>query len=328
MKILVVGCGSIGARHIRNLKALKVGEIAACEPDERRLSTMRDQYSLSEVFPNLGDALSRGYEAVLVCTPPSSHIAIAREALEHGAHVFIEKPLSNTLDGVDDLIKRASKEKRVISIGYNFRFHPGLRMIKNCVAKKEIGNALTARAQFGQYLPDWRPDQDYTKSYTARSKLGGGIILDGSHEIDYMRWLFGNVREVFCYTRDTPNLKTDTEGIAEILLRFKSGCLGEIHLDYVRPGYARDLEIVGERGVIKWEYESNAVDKYLQETKEWQSIKLEGENTDMYIAEIENFIASTKGFEEPFMSCIEGKKSLEVVLAAKESATTGRVIRL
>ena len=328
MRILVVGCGSIGARHIRNLKTMHVGEIAACDTDKNRLSTIRDEFSLSEVFTDLEDALGKGFETVLVCTPPSTHIAIAREALEHGAHIFIEKPLSNTLNGVDDLIKRASRKKRVLFVGYNFRFHPGLTMVKNSVAKKEIGALLAARAQFGQYLPDWRPWQDYTRSYTARSDLGGGIILDGSHEIDYMRWLLGEVHEVFCFAGNSTNLRTETEGIAEILLRFESGCLGQVHLDYVRPGYARDCEIIGERGVIKWDYRSGAVDRYLPDTKEWLSVKVDGKNRDMYIAEMRNFIASIQGLEEPLATGIEGKKSLQVALAAKESAATGRVVRL
>lgn len=328
MKVLVVGCGSIGERHIRNLMGLHVDEVAACDTDENRLSTIRDECSLSGAFTDLSDALDKGFEAVLVCTPPSTHIAIAREALEYGAHVFIEKPLSNTLDGVDDLIKQASRKKRVLSVGYNFRFHPGLTMVKESIAKKEIGMALAARAQFGQYLPDWRPWQDYTKSYTARTDLGGGIILDGSHEIDYMLWLLGDVREVFCFAGNAKNLDTQTEGIAEILLRFESGCLGEVHLDYVRPGYARNCEIVGERGIIKWDYKLNAVERYAPDTKEWISIKVDGRTEDMYVAEMKNFIASVNGLEEPLVTGAEGMRSLQVALAAKESAATGRVVRL
>lgn len=326
MKILVVGCGSIGARHIRNLKELRVGEIAACDTDESRLSAVTAELSLKEVYTDLGSALGKGYEAVLVCTPPSTHIAIAKKALEHGSNIFIEKPLSHTLDGVDDLIKQASRKKRVLSVGYNFRFHPGLKMVKDSVAKNEVGTVLTVRAQFGQYLPDWRPWQDYTKSYTARSDLGGGIILDGSHEIDYLRWLLGEVREVSCFAGNPKSLETETEGIAGILLRFESGCIGEVHLDYVRPGYARNCEIVGERGVIRWDFKSSTVDRYLRDTDQWQSVESEGE--DMYIAEMKDFIASVQGLGQPLVTGADARKSLEVALAAKESAATGRVVKL
>jgi len=328
MKILVIGCGSIGVRHIRNLKELGIGEVAACDTDANRLSIVRDNLSLSEVFTDLNNALTKGFEAVLVCTPPSTHIAIATEALDHNAHVFIEKPLSNSLDGIDAMINQASKKNLVLSVGYNFRFHPGLMIVKDYIIKKEIGSALAARAQFGQYLPDWRPTQDYTKSYTTKIDLGGGIILDGSHEIDYLRWLLGDVHDVFCFARNSTNLETETEGIAEILLNFESGCLGEVHLDFVRPGYARDCEIIGERGVIRWDYESGYVHRYRPDAKEWQSIKVTGRNEDMYIAEMRNFIASIRGIEDPLVTGKEGKKSLQVALAAKESASSGKVVKL
>jgi len=196
------------------------------------------------------------------------------------------------------------------------------------ISKKDFGSVLAARAQFGQYLPDWRPWQDYTQSYTARKDLGGGIILDGSHELDYLRWLIGDVREVSCFAGRAANLEADTEGIAEILLRFESGCLGEVHLDFVRPGYTRDCELIGEAGVVRWDYRSRTVSKYKPGTREWQSLTIAGKNDDMYVAEMRNFIASIQGLEKPVVSGLEGMKSLEVALAAKESAASGKVVRL
>lgn len=328
MRILVVGCGSIGARHIRNLRGLHVGEISACDTDKKRLQTVKDECSLGKAYTDLKDALADEFDAVLVCTPPSTHIPIARECLKRGAHLFIEKPLSNTLEGVDSLIREASAKKRVLAVGYNFRFDPGLKTIKDSIAKKELGTVLAARAQFGQFLPDWRPWQDYTQSYTAREDLGGGIILDGSHELDYLRWLIGDVREVSCFAGRATNLEADTEGIAEILLRFESGCLGEVHLDFVRPGYTRDCEIIGEAGVVRWDYKSRTVSKYEPDAKEWRSLTVSGDNEDMYVAEMKNFIASIQGLERPMVTGLEGMKSLEVALAAKESAATGKVVRL
>jgi predicted dehydrogenase len=289
---------------------------------------VKEECALGKVYTDLQAALAEGFDAVLVCTPPSTHMPIARECIERGAHLFIEKPLSNTLEGVDDLIRAASAKKRVLSVGYNFRFDSGLRTIKESIAKKDLGAVLAARAQFGQYLPDWRPWQDYMQSYTARQDLGGGIILDGSHELDYLRWLIGDVREVSCFAGRAANLKADTEGIAEILLKFESGCLGEVHLDFVRPGYTRDCEIIGETGVVRWDYKSRTVSRYEPGAKEWQSLKVAGDNEDMYVAEMRNFIASIQGLEEPLVTGPEGMKSLKVALAAKESAATGRVVRL
>ncbi len=328
MRILVVGSGSIGARHIRNLNGLNAGEIAACDIDEKRLFKVREECSLEETYTSLDVALDSGFDAVLVCTPPNTHINVAAKALEHGAHVFIEKPLSDSMVGVESLIRRASRMRRVLAVGYNFRFHHGLAAVKESLDKREIGAPLSVRAHFGQYLPDWRPWQDYKKSYTARRDLGGGIILDGSHEIDYTRWLLGDVREVFCFAENATNLEAKTEGIAEILLRFRSGCLGEIHLDFVRPGYSRGCEVVGEDGVIRWDYKSNTAERYAPESKKWVAIHRQRKIQDMYVAEMKNFVASTKGLEKPLVTGAEGQKSLRIALAAKESAATRRVIKL
>lgn len=328
MRLLVVGCGSIGARHIRNLQELKAGDVSACDTDKNRLQKVKEDYSLGRVFTDLTEALEAGPEAVLVCTPPSMHVEIAGKALDRDAHVFIEKPMSNTMDGVDELIKKASKKNRVLAIGYNFRFDLGLKAVKDSISKKDFGKVLAARAQFGQYLPDWRPWQDYKQSYTARQDLGGGIILDGSHELDYLRWLVGEVKEVSCFAGRAANLSADTEAIAEMLLRFESGCLGEVHLDFVRPGYTRDAEIIGEAGVVRWDYKSRSVTRYEPGTKEWRPLAISGKNEDMYLAEMSNFISSIKGLEKPVVPGVEGMKSLKVALAAKESAATGKVVRL
>lgn len=252
-RILVVGCGSIGERHIRNLKSLSTGEIIACDIDKKRISVIGEKYGV-QTCANLSQALTQSIDAALVCTPPSTHIPIALQIIEHGSHVFIEKPLSNSLKGVDELLRRAKDKKLVVLVGYNFRFHPGLVLVKEMLEREEVGKILSARAEVGQYLPDWRPWQDYRKSYTAQKRLGGGIILDGSHELDYMRWLLGEVREVSCMAGKLSRLEVDTEDTAEVLLRFRSGAMVAVHLDFIRHDYTRNCELIGEKGTIIWNY--------------------------------------------------------------------------
>jgi len=328
MKILVVGCGSIGERHISNLKTLSADEIIACDTNPERLALMKEKYDIQETYTELQKAMDRGIDAVLVCTPPSTHIPIALKAIDYKAHVFIEKPMSNSLDGVDELIKRASKNELIICVGYNFRFHQGLKLVKDMVDREEIGKILSARAEFGQYLPDWRPWQDFRQSYTAKKGLGGGIILDGSHEIDYMRWLLGDVKEIFCFAGKISNLDVETEDVAEILLKFKRGAIGEIHLDFVRPGYSRTCELIGEEGVIVWNYSEKFVKIYSSKTEKWDIFNISADTDDMYIEEMKNFVNSVRGIEKPLIDGNEGKKTLQLALAAKESAKSRRVLKL
>lgn len=328
MKILVVGCGSIGERHIRNLKTLSVDKIIACDTNPERLALIKDKYDIQETYTELQEAMGKGIDAVLVCTPPSTHIPIALEAVDCKAHVFIEKPISNSLDGVDDLIKSAPKNGLIICVGYNFRFHQGLKLVKDMLEREEIGKILSARAEFGQYLPDWRPWQDYRKSYTAKKGLGGGIILDGSHELDYMRWLLGEIEQIFCFAEKISDLKVETEDVAEILLKFKSGAIGEIHLDFVRPDYSRTCELIGEEGIITWNFSEKFVRIYSSKTKKWDIFNINVDTNDMYINEMMNFINSVHGVEKLLIDGNEGKETLQLALAAKESAKSGVVLKL
>ena len=329
MKILVVGCGSIGERHIRNLKRLSVDKIIACDTNPERLALMKGKYGIiQETYTELQEAMDQGIDAVLICTPPSTHVPLALKAIDYNAHVFIEKTMSNSVDGVDELIKRASKNGLIICVGYNFRFHQGLKLVKDKVDGEEIGKIFFARAEFGQYLPDWRPWQDYRQSYTAKKDLGGGIILDGSHEIDYMRWLLGEVEEIFCFAGKISNLEVETEDVAEILLKLKSGAIGEIHLDFVRPGYSRTCELIGEEGVIVWDYSGKLVRIYSSKTKKWNIFNIDVDTNDMYIEEMKNFINSVSGNEKTLIDGNEGRKTLQLALAAKESAKSGKVVKL
>ena len=328
MKILVVGCGSIGERHIRNLKRLPVDKIIACDTNPERLILIKERYDIQETYMELQKAIEQEIDAVLVCTPPSVHIPVALDAIDSKAHVFIEKPMSNSLDGVDELIKRASKNELIICVGYNFRFHKGLKMVKEIVDRGEIGKILFARAEFGQYLPDWRPWQDYKQSYTAKKDLGGGIILDGSHEIDYMRWLLGDIEQIFCFAKKVSTLEVETEDIAEILIKFKRGAIGEIHLDFVRPDYSRTCEIIGEKGTIKWSYQDRFVKVYSMDAKRWKTFNIKADPNDMYVQEMQHFVNCIKTGKNPLVDGEEGKKTLEIALLAKKSVEIKEVIEV
>jgi predicted dehydrogenase len=288
---------------------------------------MKEKYQV-KTHEDLEKAFGHRFDAVTVATPPNSHIPIASASIDHGAHVFIEKPMSNSLDNIDELLEKGKKQNKIIFVGYNFRFHPGIRFVKEKIEGGEIGRVLSARAEFGQYLPDWRPWQDYRKSYTSRKDLGGGIILDGSHEIDYIRWFLGEVSEVSCFADRISSLEVETEDTAEILLRLKSGAIVGIHLDFVQRAYSRNCKLIGEKGVITWSLLDKNVGIYSAERKKWQIFSFETEINDMYVNEIKHFINCVLGKEKPLIDGADGKETLRVALAAKKSAETKKVVKM
>ena len=325
--VLVAGSGSIGRRHMANLRTLGVRHLAVADPDPSRLSPVSEELRV-EVFPDFGQALkARKPDVVFVCTPPVFHVEQATEAVRAGADVFVEKPLCDRMEGVDQLASEASRLGRITQVGYNLRFHPGLQKVKQLLDEGFIGKVLWAHVEAGQYLPEWRPWQDYRQSYTARRELGGGIILDGSHEIDYVLWLLGRPSELTCMAGKVSALEVNVEDCATILLRFPSGAQADIHLDFVQPTYSRSCLLVGERGKLVWDYTQNRV-LVVRPRQEPESIHYEFETNEMYVSEVESFFNSVARKESTGAGLSEAKLTLQVALAARTSAVEKRWISL
>ena len=325
MKIAVIGCGSIGKRHIRNLLSLKGNDVIAYDKDPWKLAEVKADFDI-KVLASLPEVLSLRPNAALVCTPNSLHVPIAYELAKLGAHLFIEKPLSHNLDGVDQLLAEVNEQKLITMVGCNFKFHPSFLKMKQILESGVIGRVLSARCQFGQYLPDWHPWEDYRTGYSARSDLGGGILLD-SHEFDYMQWFLGDVSELFCFAGKVSNLEIDTEDTAEVLLKFQSGTIAEIHLDYTQRTYQRNYEFFGESGTLKWDFNDRNVRLYLASENKWEVFE-EPRNYDlngMYKEQIKHFLDSIENQTKTITDIFAGWKRLKLIMAAKESAKDGQM---
>jgi predicted dehydrogenase len=210
------------------------------------------------------------------------------------------------------------------------RLHPGLISVKRLLERGVLGRVIALRAEVGQYLPDWRPWQDYRKSYSARREDGGGIILDAIHEFDYCRWLLGEVKTVACFADRLSNLEIDTEDTAAVLVRFASGAIGEIHMDYVQRTSGRGCQVIGEQGTIWWSYPSSEVRWYSAETQKWEVFRGPNDWTpnQMYLDEMRHFLRSVAGQEQSVMDVGEAKRVLDIALGAKLSAEKGCVVKL
>jgi predicted dehydrogenase len=318
--VVVAGAGSIGQRHLANLKALGVGRIAACDPDRQRLAQVAGELGV-EMQTDFESALAAVKpDTVFICTPPVLHVSQALSAVRAGAHVFIEKPLSNTTEGIDRLIAEARERNRVVQVGYNLRFHPGLQILKQLLDEGVIGRVLWAHVEAGQYLPDWRPWQDYRQSYTARSAMGGGILLDGSHELDYVLWLLGKPVDVVCMAGKVSSLEVDVEDCACVLLRMAEGGIVEVHLDFVQRSYSRHCKIAGEKGTLLWDFTSREVRLFSADSNAWQSFPYSFEPNDMYVAEVKHFLDCVLSGQQPRIGLKEAAEVMRLVVTAKVAA--------
>jgi predicted dehydrogenase len=325
MKGLVVGGGSIGNRHLRNLKELGVAQLGLVEPDSARREAVA---ALVRVFSSLGESFDWSPDFVVVASPTDLHAEQALEAVRRGFAVFVEKPLSHTAAHISSIVELIERKKLISLVGCNMRFHPGPAKVKQMLDEQRLGKILFARIHVGSYLPEWRPDTDYRRNYAARAATGGGCILDCIHEIDLARWYLGEVQSVFCCAAHLSSLEIETEDIAILVCRHESGSLSEIHLDYVQRTYERGCQIVGELGSIFWDFGGKSVRWYDAATAAWTSFPQPEpwELNQMYVDEMKHFLQCLREQRPTVLPIPEAAGLMSVVFAAKESARQGTMV--
>lgn len=331
MRVLIVGLGSIGRRHLANLRIMDQNASIIVWDQESRLPECREFLSPEDQFVSrLENVLAARPEAALITSPSPFHVSAGLELAKQGTHLFIEKPLSNNLDGVDDLIDRCRKRGLALLVGYNFRFYQPLRVVSQALQDGRIGRVLSIRAEVGQYLPDWRPAGDYRQGVSAKTELGGGALLELSHELDYVRWLVGEIQSVSSQIGRLSDLDIDVEDMAEIILHFCNGAIGSVHLDMVQRAATRFCRIIGTEGTIVWDGGSHQVRIYSSKTNAWADLhplQLIDRN-DMYLRELRHFFDCVGGVSEPVISGEEGRRVLQIALAARQSSVEQKVVRL
>lgn len=321
MKILLVGPGSIGQRHLRNIILLGYTDIAVVSR-----SGSIAEFSACTFYNTLSEAINRGlYDAAILCTPTAFHLPALQALLQANIpNIYIEKPISHSYHDMDAIIALQAIHQTNIVVGYDLHFEPGLQKVKTLIDGGIAGKIVSVNAQVGQYLPDWRPAQDYTKTMSAKIESGGGVMLDLVHEFDYLIWLIGSPQLVGCFNTNTQSLQIETEDIAEVLIRFTTGCVGTIHLDYLQQKLVRNCMFTGTAGSIFWNLAESKV-AWIGADKMEHSFSYETfSRNDRFIEIMKSFLS---GNNDPRLTNLfDGLKSLQCVLAAKASAQTQQFI--
>lgn len=318
---IVVGCGSIGQRHTKNAAQLGVEEIIGVDNDEEGRQKAKEA-GATQTYSELDDALAElSPDFGIVAVPNHIHVPVAQKLAAADVDLFIEKPISHTQEGVANLISEAEKSNLVTFVGCNFRFQPGIRKLKRLLQKSAIGTPLSVQIEAGSYLPDWHPHEDYHEMYSANPEMGGGAILDYIHELNYCRWLFGEVDEVTAMTTSRSHLNIDVEDLAKLILKIEDGTLCEIHVDYVQRPSARSCKVVGDEGTLQWDLDQHTVQEYKPDEDRWKTHSLpEWDTNEMYINELDHFLSSVESRSETICDLEEGYRDLQTALAALLSA--------
>ncbi|MDP2295557.1 MAG: Gfo/Idh/MocA family oxidoreductase [Pseudolabrys sp.] len=314
---LVVGSGSIGQRHLANLRRLA--------PQSRivvlRRHTDGELAGADLVVHSIEQALAERPYAAIVANPAPMHVPVALELAGHGCHLLVEKPLSDGLAGVDALLRTCTERRVVLAVGYNLRFLPSLQRLAALLAEGAIGKILHLRAEVGQYLPDWRPKADYRQSVTAQRALGGGALLELSHEIDLALWLAGPATAASARIDRIGDLAIDTDDCVDLALDFASGARGSVHMDLLQRMPRRKILVAGSTGSLEWDYFADTLRIGRSAAEGWQEVDApkQTDRNDMYVRELETFLDCTVTGASPPVDGAAARNVLAVIEAARRS---------
>jgi len=313
VRVALVGLGSAGRRHTELLAELGCQVVGFDPAGGGRADSAEEAMAAAD--------------AVVVASPSALHAEHVRAAVAARRPVLVEKPAAASASAAQALARAAEEAGVVAGVAMNWRFHPAITAIGEWLGQGRLGRVALARASFGFDLRQWRPGTDHRRSYSARAALGGGIVLDAIHELDYLLWLLGPAASVSAETGRVAELETDVEDIAVASIRFASGALAAVDLNFFEPAYRRGCVVAGTEGVARWEWGTGRVvlsragaDDEVSEVAE--------DPRPTYRAELRDFLECVGTGRAPRASLADGAAAVALAESLKESARTGRRVTL
>ena len=324
--IAIVGLGSIGRRHLRLLNQLRP-EIAVTLVRSGKGSRWPEEALATQTVPSIQQALDLGIQAAIISSPAPTHVPQAAELIRAGIPLLIEKPLSNRLSDAVQLSDLAQQANTLVLVGYVLRYAISALRFHELLSEGRLGVPLFARIESGSYLPDWRPEQDYRLTASARSELGGGVLLELSHELDYANWFFGPFHNMQAALRNSGTLGIDVEDTADLVLKAHDSLPVSIHLDFCRRHATRTCTIYGQEGSLTWDAIQNRI-SWLSAAGDDEHWDCAAERDAMFRSQLTHFLACVEQGETPKVSLSDGIDALALVEAARQSDREGNVVYL
>jgi len=325
-RILIVGLGSVGKRHLSVIQGLfPEAKIKILRQGKARDKTRLESNEVS----SLNEARQFLPEIIVICNPASEHINTALKFIDAGANIFIEKPISHSTKDIVQLISALEATNGVLMVGYNLRYLKSLQTFRRHLHEGLIGEPLSVRCEVGQYLPNWRPKKDYRESVSAKRELGGGVLLELSHEIDYLRWIFGEVDWVRATLLRQSELEIDVEDTVHLTIGFEKRTfhgqlIAHLNMDFIRHDTTRSCTIIGDKGSLRWDGILGEVSLFQSGEKTWENLFVkENGIEETYILEWKELIRAIEEKRFPAVTGADGLRVVEIIEAARLSAKNG-----
>lgn len=318
----VIGLGSIASRHRKNIKEIfPKARIIAMSASGRK--PVEKLHNVDYVASDLEDVLMENPQWVVIASPATLHSEHAKFFLNHKIPVLIEKPLTAKLVDAEALVEMAYASDVPVSIAYCLRYMPASQIVKDNIEAGTIGTLYNVMASVGQYLPSWR-DVDFRQSVSSRASLGGGVLLELSHEIDYLQWILGAMEVEFCLLRNSRQLNLEVEELADVVLTSKqSGTVCNIHLDFLQNPAQRMCQFIGSSGRIEWNLVNNTVTLHTSESVTMLHQEPTWDRNQMYISMLRDFDAYVAGLPNSCVRIAEAAQTIGIIENAKLKAVWG-----
>lgn len=324
--IAIIGLGSIGRRHLHNLRAIRP-EIDVTLVRSGYGKNWPEQTLASQVVNSVEQAVNAGIQAAVISSPATKHVKQAKVLAEFGVHLLVEKPLSHTMDHIDELLRTVQRTGIIGLTGYALRYDPAIQKFKEMLEGSRIGQLLHARVECGSYLPDWRPEEDYRQTVSASLERGGGVLLELSHELDYIRWFFGEISTIQAYLHNSGTLHIDVEESADLIFTSNKGLPVSVHLDFNRRHPTRCCTVQGTEGELTWDAINKLV-TWRPAGGEPQVKSFDFERDFIYREQLKHFLACIENGSPPAVTLEDGSEVVRLVDAARQSHETGNRVAL
>lgn len=325
-RVLIVGHGSIGKRHLRLARTLLP------TADIRVLIHQKGELIpefADGCFYSLEEAISFTPQIAVIANPAAFHLEVAKPLAKAGVHLLVEKPLSATIDDITLLIDICREVGVTLAVGYNLRYLTSLQRFRDLLHQNAIGRVLSVRCEIGQFLPSWRRDMDYRKSVSARKELGGGALLELSHEVDYLCWIFGSIEWVIASLSRQSTLEIDVEDTAHLVVGFVPEAdgrrlIGTVNLDFIRHDTVRNCTAIGEESSLRWNGLDGSVERFDNQANKWQELFChQQQRDDSFLEEWKNFLECVYLHKSPLVVGEDGLRVLQIIEAARKASVLG-----
>ena len=319
------GLGSIGLRHLQVLNEIGKFDIAAYRTKKGLKKIPEEIEKKIKFFYNENNAFAWNPNFIIVSNPTNLHLNYILKSIDYNIDALIEKPIANDFNKVKEVKDRIIKRNNKIYIGYNLRFHPIVKKIKEIIDSGKFGKILKAELYVGEYLPFWHPYEDYRKSYAAKKELGGGVLRTLSHEIDLGQYWFGEYKKIFAKVLKISDLDINVDDNTDIFAEMENKIILKISMDYLNPLGIRKGEIFFEKGLLKYDFLRKEIiftDYKNKENKILLKIDYYDRN-EQYRCQMENLL---KNNDKKLCSLEEGINVLKIIDKCEESNRKRRTI--